>query len=136
MKLTRRRRVVSLIPVASMADIAFLLLIFLMLSGFSDMARDIPLQLPFSSTRDRGEGVLFSVTLTGEGTIYLNSQPVSMQDLASYATYRRSSNPLTGVRLAADGMVRFELINEVLELLKEAGIYRILFITRGVKDRV
>ena len=48
MKIERRKRSRSFISVASMADIAFLLLIFFMVSSVLEMEKEIPINLPES----------------------------------------------------------------------------------------
>ena len=132
----RRHRVRSigpLIPTASMADIAFLLIIFFMLTtSFSPERTSV--RLPESEIRTEVSKDAAIVAITAEGTIKFTdgerpSFDVSHQELGLYAQEILEFIPTKEFVVKADRSVRYQLIDEVLEQLRLHGAKRIGLLT-------
>jgi biopolymer transport protein ExbD len=113
-----------------MADIAFLLLIFFMLSSILEMEKEIPIDLPGSRITKSETGKFFNIWITPDGTLIYDGKPGSLESLVSYARYRRSGNSDMRALINADRNTPYRQINSVLEALKEAGLHRIVMVSR------
>lgn len=113
-----------------MADIAFLLLIFFMLSAIVDMEKEIPLQLPESGIMESHTGGFLSIWVTAEGEIFYDNKSDTLANLAGYAGYRVAVNPETKALIIADKNVRYSRINSVMETLRSAELYNITLVSR------
>lgn len=113
-----------------MADIAFLLLIFFMLSSILEMEKEIPINLPESRVVRSETIKYFNIWITSDSTYLLDGKTGSPQSLIQYAKYRLSGNPEIKALINADRNLSYEHINSVLELLKEAGIRNIVLVCK------
>jgi len=148
MRLSRQAQARALIPTASMADIAFLLIIFFMVTTVHELDRT-SVNLPVAKIREEAEKGAAIVVLAKEelgGTASLVykfsdgnevSQVVSGPDdinlEASRATY---VDPEKQFILKADGTVHYEKIDELLDAMRRGGVQRVLLLTaQRVEER-
>ncbi len=142
MKLTRTKRVGAIIPTASMADIAFLLIIFFMLTTTFDVDRsqvNLPLSMERSDVERRSAYIIISKATIGssESIVYKfsdgeqMSQPVSgprdLYILISNIAYSDSMRPFV---IKADKDIKYSLIDEVIDLCRRSGAINILLLTQ------
>lgn len=130
MMIKRKNKSRSLIPVSSMADIAFLLLIFFMLSSILEMEKEIPINLPESRIIKSETKKYFNIWITSDGSYHLDGKTGTAQNLVQYARYRSSGNPDIKALINADRNLSYEHINRILELLKEAGIHNVVMVSK------
>jgi len=130
MKISRKKRRNSGVPFSTMADIAFLLLIFFMLSAIVDMEKEIPLQLPESEIMESQAGGALSIWITSQGEIFYDNKSDTLENLAGYAGYRIAVNPETKALIIADRNVPYSRINSVMETLRSAELYNITLVSR------
>lgn len=137
MKIARNVRPKALIPTASMADIAFLLIIFFMVTTVYDVDRT-NVRLPSSNIRVQNEKGSAIVVLheekgqiqykfsDGEKVSYLVSGP---QDISLEAGRIVYGDPTRQFVVKADGDLRYELVDEMLDTLRRAGVSNVLLLT-------
>jgi biopolymer transport protein ExbD len=142
MRLSRQAKAKALIPTASMADIAFLLIIFFMVTTVHELDRT-SVNLPLAKIREEAEKGAAIVVLAKSGDasgverlVYKfsdgNSQshnvggPDDINLEASRATYADSTQQFI---LKADGTVQFEKIDELLDAMRRGGVQRVLLLT-------
>ena len=66
-----------------------------------------------------------SVTLTKEGALYVNKQPVTLRHLGAVLKRHPNLHADTGVLLFADREVEYQQLFEVLDRIRKAGLHRI-----------
>jgi biopolymer transport protein ExbD len=119
MKLKRSRKKEFFIPLNSMSDVAFLLLIFIMLVALINYRREVKIEYPEANTalRTSAEKNL-EIWIDRDGGVYLDGAPAALRDVEDTVAdlYRRA--PDTRLHIIADRNTPYEKINEVLEILQ------------------
>jgi len=121
------------IPDSSLADIAFLLLIFFMVTTVfrTDKEQDIiwP-QAEATKKIDEKRDDILNIWLTQGGEIYMNDQLYSMDQVRPVVAplYSASDRRLV-VSIRSDREVPYRMIDEMQEQLKAAGVIRVVFAT-------
>lgn len=130
MKINRKKRRDSGVPFSTMADIAFLLLIFFMLSAIVDTEKEIPLQLPEAGIMESHTGGFLSIWVTEQGEIYFDKKNDILENLPGFAEYSLALNPEIKALIIADKKVHFSIINSVIEALRSAELYNITLVSK------
>jgi biopolymer transport protein TolR len=113
----KRKRNPPTVPVSSMADIAFLLLVFFMVTSVLDTDPDIPIELP---DVPGGEQLNKKVA-----NLYLSADEAMNEIKAKLMT-----TPDLKVLVHADQNLRYEEIDATFELLKEVGALKVSLVTK------
>ena len=119
MKLNRKNKKPFFIPVFSMSDVAFLLLIFIMVIALINFRREVKIEYPEAKTalRTTAEKNL-EVWIDREGALYLDGEPASKPALEYKIAELYRSAPDTRVHIIADRNTTYEKVNSVLEVLQ------------------
>ncbi len=133
-KITRKRKASSLISLPSMADIAFLLLIFFITASILDMEKEVPVRLPESRVSHTESRRSISIWLDTRGELFFNGERGTLQALQAFAAYRASAAPDLKALIHADRDLPFERVNVLLETLRDAGVYNIVLVSRKKGD--
>jgi biopolymer transport protein ExbD len=113
-----------MVPVASMGDIAFLLIIFFLV--VSEFAKDVPVEQPESEDIARLEETPpVSVVIDNEKRFYLDGEEIEEANLES--TLISTVNAIANVEarsvvFKADKTLTYSDIEPVLEILAKAGV--------------
>jgi biopolymer transport protein ExbD len=128
MNLKRTAKVGSYVPTASMADIAFLLLIFFMCTTIFRMEEGMKVTLPRAETvtRQQRERIL-RVWIDATGTITIQDKFVRVDQIKSIIGDAIRQNPLLVVAFNADRRTPSGVVHDVIEQLKEANAVRVSF---------
>ncbi len=129
----RKSKVASEIPTASMADIAFLLLIFFMVSTTFRREQDRRLAFPKAEATqkvDEKRKNILHVWIEPDGEVYINDRRIPMDLVAETVLplYRESERRLL-IAIRGDRDVPYRFINSVTEQLREANAVRVFFHT-------
>ena len=143
MRITRVRNVKAVIPTASMADIAFLLIIFFMVTTVHEVDRT-SVNLPLAKIRieaEKGAGIvvmskdengeIFYKFSDGEAMSTVVGGPEDIYLEASRLTYDDSTKQFI---LKADGSIHFEKVDELLDQMRRGGVQNVLLLTKQLVE--
>jgi biopolymer transport protein ExbD len=107
-------------------DIVFLLLavfIYTMLS--MAVHKGMPVSLPRGEQVEPTKKMPISVTITAEGTIFVDRAQTSLDALPAVLTQKTEGMSETGVLLFADRLLAYEQLFTIMDRIRQAGLYRI-----------
>ncbi len=127
-----------------MADIAFLLIIFFMVTTVHEVDRT-SVNLPLAKTREEAEKGSAIVVLAKDKfdeVFYMFSDGKNMshsvngvQDIYHEASAIAYRDATTQFILKADGTVPFEKVDELLDTLRKAGVEKVLLLSQQATSR-
>lgn len=120
------------VPVSSMADIAFLLLVFFMVTSVLDTDPDLPLDLPDVPGGEQLNKKVANLYLSADEnrTIYYNSVKKTMNEAMSEVRAKLMTTPDLKVLIHADQNLRYEEIDQAFEMLRDVGALKISLVTK------
>ncbi|HUG01092.1 MAG TPA: biopolymer transporter ExbD [Longimicrobiales bacterium] len=131
--LERKSKASSEIPSSSLADMAFLLLIFFMVTTVFRKEQPRDAEFPEAEATqklDEPRKDILHIWVERDGAIWINDQNTPMEAVAPIVNelYRESNQRLVPV-LRADRDVPYRVMNSLQEQLQEAGTVRVTFYT-------
>ncbi len=135
MTFSRKSRVESTIPTASMADIAFLLLIFFMVSTVFKQYTGLKVLLPEAEKTQKIETRRFitHIWINPAGEIRIDDMDVKLPLVEKVMKNKLQKDPKTIISLRADKRARYGVISDLMEELRKADALRISFGTKMEK---
>jgi biopolymer transport protein ExbD len=118
MNLKRKRRA-FFVPLNAMSDVAFLLLVFIMLVSLINYRREVKIEYPEAAAAKRvSDEKNLEIWIDRAGSPYLNGNPSSIRDieLALDEVYRVSAG--TTVHIIADRNTPFKHVQGVIDILQ------------------
>ncbi len=122
----------SEIPSSSMADIAFLLLIFFMVSTTfrSEEPRDVTMPQAMAQEKiPEKRKDIQNLFIENSGAVYLNDQNVPISQISDVIAPIRLDRVRLVVSIRGDVDVPYEVVNDVQEELRDSGAVRVNFTT-------
>jgi biopolymer transport protein ExbD len=113
----------------SLTDIIFLLLVFFLLSSTFVLQPGIKVQLPMTTNSDISSEKSIVISLTKDGTVYLNDELVNQVELGARLRQMvmNVGNPIIALR--SDKASTIENLIEVMDIAKSAGGDKFMIIT-------
>jgi biopolymer transport protein ExbD len=107
-------------------DMLFLLLVFFVYTMLSmAVHRGLPVRLPASYASEAGKETHISITVQADGSVYIDREPVPLQDLTTLLTARTRDRDTPAVLLFADRDLRYQVLFDVLDRIRSAGLNRV-----------
>ena len=132
MKLQEENAAYDEINVTPMLDLAYVLLIVFILMTTAAV-QGITVNLPKASdTPSLAKPQTKAITITADGTIFLDTIPVSMELLESTLQQYKAVNPAMPVVIKGDAAVQYEKVVGVLALLAKLDITQIGLVTQNL----
>ena len=130
---SRKSKVSSEVPSSSLADIAFLLLIFFMVTTVFQRDRDRPIVWPEAEATEKIDEKLkniLNIWVERDGSVFINDRPYSMGDIAGTVgpLYAASDRALV-ISIRGDREVTYNTIDQIQKQLVAAGVVRVVFAT-------
>ena len=119
------------IPSSSLADIAFLLLIFFMVTTVFQRDRDRPIDWPDAEAAekiDEKQKNILNIWMEQDGSIFINDQPIPMENVSQVVAplYADSDRRLV-ISIRGDRDVPYRYMDLVQQELVSAGVVRVVF---------
>jgi biopolymer transport protein ExbD len=119
------------IPSSSLADIAFLLLIFFMVTTVFQRDRDRPINWPQAEAAqkiDEKQKNILNIWMEQDGSVYINDQPVPMENVSNIVAplYAESDRALV-ISIRGDRDVPYRFMDLIQQELVSAGVVRVVF---------
>ncbi len=126
MRIKPRHTQQPVIPTSSMADIAFLLIVFFMVTVTYEKDRT-QVELPKTDLRFEIPKEVAYISVTTNGVIRVTngeelSSPIDIADVVSFASNVVSQFPGRPIVIKADGAVDYEKVDKVIDSLKQAKV--------------
>jgi biopolymer transport protein ExbD len=118
----RRRGIIAEINVTPLVDIMLVLLIIFMLTAHLIAKQAIELELPRAANSTAPPPTTLAITLTRDGSLFLNDQPVSAEALRVAVRAAVAKDPKTQALIAGDKAVSHGRVVWILDLVKTLGI--------------
>ena len=139
MKLVKIKRPKTYIPTASMADIAFLLIVFFMITTKYDVDKT-HLFLPESIVREqvqKDSAIIVAVydKALGDAQIKVSDgkEPTrtvgSVDDVLSFALQLTQQEPGKNFIIKADKDLRYEVVDKIFDSLRQANVRNVYFLS-------
>ena len=131
MQLKRRRKLTLPIAFVTMADIAFLLLIFFICAGAANMGDEPEIRLPEVSkpdTIDRAHRL--GIWIHQNGDIRILGRAYTPEEAEVYLLRRMQLQPETVILFNSDERCAFARTEDALAVLRRAGALDIVFMSR------
>ncbi|WP_424191848.1 ExbD/TolR family protein [Ampullimonas aquatilis] len=118
------------INITPMLDLAYVLLvIFIILTTVS--IQGVRINMPASTAANNLDShKTQAITVTRDGQIYLNANPVTLEQLANQLQIRKSLNPNFPVVFRGDSQASYAIVMDIMEVLKHLSITQIGLATR------
>jgi biopolymer transport protein ExbD len=118
------------INITPMLDLAYVLLVtFIILTTAA--VQGVRVQAPLTQAANNlGKPQTRAITVTADGSVFLDAYPVSMDQLRSTLAQYKAANPNLPVVLKGDAAAQYQTIMDVLQLAKSLDITEIGLVTK------
>jgi len=128
-----RRQVVADIPTASMADVAFLLIIFFLVASFYSVTRGVQFSLPrhdeASLTVAPEAAVL--IEIAPDSSLTVDGRSLGLAELSAYLTPRLARNPGKPVIMRTALDAPYSAMTDVFDELRQVGVRNVVIPTQA-----
>jgi biopolymer transport protein ExbD len=135
-KFKKKASTESKIPTSSMADIAFLLLVFFMVTTVLKLEEGLPIALPKAeAAQDIPREHVLHVWVDRVGKISINDMLVTVGSVEGIVAQRIRANPGIIVAFYTDENAPYGIMSEIMDQLKRASAVRVSFASKKEKMR-
>ncbi|MBI2799234.1 MAG: biopolymer transporter ExbD [Gammaproteobacteria bacterium] len=118
------------INITPMVDLTFVLLIIFIIMTTASV-QGVKVNLPqASNAASLAVPKTKAITVTAEGNIFLDTYPVTLQELESRLASLYAADPKLPVVIKGDATVQYQLVMDVLDLAGRVGITQIGLVTQ------
>lgn len=118
------------INITPMVDLTLVLLIIFIIMTTAAI-QGITVDLPkASSQRSLAESKTKAITITADGTIFLDTYPVTMSELESRLGAYYAADPRLPVVIRGDSLVQYQRVMDVLDMVGRIGISQVGLVTQ------
>jgi biopolymer transport protein ExbD len=124
----KKSKVNQTIPTSSMADLAFLLLIFFMVTTIFKLEDGLPVEMPKAAAavmvpREK----VAHIWIDRVGNISINDKLIHVEQVKPIIYAKLVANPALIVAFNTDKQTQFDVVDDVMEQLKAANATRVSF---------
>ena len=132
----QRRSISAEIPTASMADVAFLLIIFFLVASFYSVTRGIQFSLPKTEeealTAEPEAAVL--IEITSDASLIVDGRPMPLAAIQGYLRPKLQRNPTKSVILQTALQAPYYAMTDVFDELRQVGVENLIIPTSSQRE--
>ncbi|MBN2616985.1 MAG: biopolymer transporter ExbD [Spirochaetales bacterium] len=135
MKIKRKKRRAPIVPINSMSDIAFLLLIFIMLISLINYRKEVKIEYPeaeFQEITQADKNI--EIWVDRWGNYFYNGHQSSISSVEGLIAQSVAENPSVRIHIIADKNTPYKNVNEVVEILKLLQHRAVSFVVKGASQ--
>lgn len=118
------------INITPMLDLAYVLLVIFIIMTTASV-QGIKVEMPQTvNAASLAKPQTRAITISSDGSVYLDAYPVDMATLEQRLSEYKSSNPELPVVLKGDAAAHYEKVSEVLEICKKLDITEVGLVTK------
>jgi biopolymer transport protein ExbD len=118
------------INITPMLDLAYVLLVIFIIMTTASV-QGLKVNLPKASAAPSlAKPQTKAITVTNEGKIFLDTIPITLEDLAQRLSQLKAQTPDFPVVVRGDGQTQYQKIMDVLDLLSRVGITQVGLATK------
>jgi biopolymer transport protein ExbD len=118
------------INITPMLDLAYVLLVIFIIMTTASV-QGVTVNLPkASSTPSIAKPKTKAISITSEGTIYLDTYPVTMAELENLLRQYKAQDPTLPVIVKADSTIQYQKVVDVLDLMGRLDISQLGLVTQ------
>ncbi|HKJ10393.1 MAG TPA: biopolymer transporter ExbD [Gammaproteobacteria bacterium] len=118
------------INITPMLDLAYVLLIIFIIMTTATV-QGITVNLPkASATPSLAKPQTKAITITQDGTVYLDTYPVTMDQLEARLRQYKAVNPDLPVVVKADAQLQYQKVVDILDMLGKLDIHHLGLVTQ------
>jgi biopolymer transport protein ExbD len=131
MKVESEDKVYDDINITAMLDVAYvLLLIFIIMTTATVQGINVNLPKTSATPAALSKPKTKAISITQDGTIYLDTYPVTVQELETRLAQYKAATPDLPVVLKADASIQYQKIIEVLDVITRLQITQLGLVTQ------
>jgi biopolymer transport protein ExbD len=120
------------INITPMLDLAYVLLVIFIIMTTATV-QGIKVNLPKASAQPSlAENKTKAITIAADGTIYLDTFPVTMSELENTLRQYKAANPSLPVIIKADSTIQYQKVVDVLDLMGRLEITQLGLVTQRI----
>ena len=117
-----------------MSDVAFLLLIFIMIVALINYRKEVKIEYPQAQTALRvSDEKNLEIWVDLEGDVYLDGEPANLALVENKIDELYRTAPDTRVHIIADRNTSYEKINNVLEIMQKLQYRVVSFVVKNAE---
>jgi biopolymer transport protein ExbD len=120
------------INITPMLDLAYVLMVIFIIMTTATV-QGIRVNLPQASAAPTlAKPQTKAITITGDGTIFLDTFPVTMPELENLLRQYKAANPQLPVIIKADSTIQYQKVVDVLDVLGRLEITQLGLVTQRI----
>jgi biopolymer transport protein ExbD len=118
------------INITPMLDLAYVLLVIFIIMTTATV-QGIKVNLPKASAQPSlAENKTKAITIAADGTVYLDTFPVTMSELENTLRQYKAANPNLPVIIKADSTIQYQKVVDILDLMGRLEITQLGLVTQ------
>ena len=123
-----------IINITSLIDVLFILLIFFMVSSTFLEQPGMKLDLPKTSQKTVVQVEGYTLFIMSDESLYLNHEEITIEALPARLKEIAKEVEDKGIVLQADEKIRYGWVVEIMDVIKQSGITKLIVATRMKED--
>lgn len=120
------------INITPMLDLAYVLMVIFIIMTTASV-QGIKVNLPKASdTPSLAKPQTKAITITGDGTMYLDTYPVTLPELENLLRQYKAANPSLPVIVKADSTIQYQKVVDVLDVVGRLEITQLGLVTQRI----